>query len=122
MPERHLVLLQVPILDRPDRSAIFCEPDDGRFRNQQRLRKRYRCDIDLCLFAQINTLRYLFERNLDFTLLIHAVAFRLDTRDVARNSLAGLRSQHDFGRLADLDLAGLALVDIGKHPDRFRID
>ena len=33
-----------------------------------------------------------------------------------------MRAQDDLGRLADLDFAGLALVDKGEHPDRFRID
>ena len=83
MPKRDVVLLEVSILDRPDRSTTFAEPDDGPFRNQQCLGERYRCNIDLCLFAQIDTLRYLFERNLDFTLFIYAVAFGLDTRDMA---------------------------------------
>ena len=122
MPERHVALLEVPVLDRPNRSAILGEPDDRRFRNQQGLRQPHRGDVDLGLLAEIGIGRDLVESDLDPPLFVDAIAFGLDARDLPGNPLAGLRSQHDFGRLTDVDFAGLALVDIGKHPDRFRID
>jgi hypothetical protein len=46
----------------------------------------------------------------------------LDTRYAAGNALAGQRTQDDLGRLADPDFPRLALVDVGKHRDRVRVD
>ena len=65
MSERHLVLLQVPILDRPNRSAVFAEPDDRRFRNQQGLREPHRGDVDLGLLAKMKVSRQFIERDRD---------------------------------------------------------
>ena len=114
--------LQAAVLDRPDRSVIFCKPDDGRFRNQQRLRQPRRGDVNLGLLAEIKGFRHLFISDLDPPLLVDAIAFGLDAGNLAAQALAGMRAQDDVGRLADPDLAGLALVDKGEHPDRFRID
>ena len=115
--ERHRALLQAPILDRPHRPAVFAKPDDRRFRHQQRLREPHRGDVDLGLLAKMEVSRQLIERDLDPALFVDAIAFGLDAGNLPAIPLARLRSQHDFGRLADFDLAGFALVDKGKHPD-----
>ena len=64
MSERYLALLEVPILDRPNGAAIFAEPDDRRFRNQEGLRELDRRNVYFSLLAEVKIVRQLIERYL----------------------------------------------------------
>ena len=101
---------------------ILGETDDHGFRNQQRLLQPRRGDVDLGLLTKIGIGWNLVECDLDPAFLIDTIALRLDPGDASPQTHSRLRTQHDFRRLADLDLAGLAFIDIGEHPNRFRVD
>ncbi len=87
MSERDFAPLQMPILDGPYRSMILGEPDNCRFRRQQGLRQPHRRDIDLGLFAEIETVRQPIERDLDPALLVDAIALGLDAGDLSLHPL-----------------------------------
>ena len=79
-------------------------------------------DVDLGLFAQIEIVRQSIERDLHPALFVDAVALRLDPGNPPLKPLVREGAQHDLGRLPDLNFTRFALIDVGEHPDRFRID
>ena len=87
--ERHFALLQVPVLDGPDRSSTLAEPFDRGFRDQQGLRELHGPDVDLRLFAEVEAVGYAVERDLYPTFFIDAIAFRFDPGNLSLKSLLG---------------------------------
>ena len=116
------MLLQVSILDGPHRSLIFSETYNRRLWNQKRVRQMHGRDVDLGLFAQIEVVRQSIERDLHPALFVDAVALRLDPGNPPLKPLVREGPQHDLGRLPDLNFTRFALIDVGEHPDGFRID
>ncbi len=122
MTERHLALLQSTVFHGPHSSMIFAQAADRRFRDQQSLRQPDGCNVDFSLLAETGIGWDLVKRDLNPSLFIDTVALGLNACDPPLQALVWMGSQNDLGRLADLDLTGFALIDIGEHPDRLRID
>jgi len=70
----------------------------------------------------MEVIRQLIECDLDPPFLIHAIAFGLNPGYASFEPLARAGPQDDLGRLANLDFASFAFVDIGEHPHLLRID
>lgn len=66
--------------------------------------------------------RNLLEGDIDPPLLVHAIALDLDACDISMKALSRERAEDNFHRLLHFDLAGLAFVNVGAHPDRLGID
>ena len=79
-------------------------------------------DEILGLLTKMEALRHFIESYLDLTLFVDAIAFGLDSGDLPLMSLVRQGSQNNLGRLAHLDFASLALVDIGEDPYLLWVD
>jgi hypothetical protein len=122
MSECHLALLQAAVVDRPYRPTIAAKPNDRRLWNEERAGKVRGRDVDLRLLAEIGIGWDVIECDLHPALFVDAIALRLDPSDPSGKSQVRVGPQDDIGRITDLDVAGLALINVGEDPDCLRVD
>ncbi len=94
---------------------------DCRLWDENCARQADRGDVDFRQLADVEIFQRSIERDLDAALFVDAVAFRFDARHPALKAPIRQRPQDDGHWITQLDLPGLALVDIGQHPNRLGI-